>query len=219
MAQRPLITVVDRFYRDPQAVRRLALRASYLVPSGVTGWRSQPWLGAHIKDRLERLLHIHIDAWRSDPSLAAANGSFFCAFSNGSRAEVPEVHWDGPETMCTGVVYLTPDAPFDTGTSFWRHKATGLVAAPTTADARRLGLSRKALGDWLERDARKRSAWEETDRIGNQFNRAVFFKPNLLHSATKHFGGNVQSGRLYQSFHFDVAPKMRDRSRRRLITQ
>jgi hypothetical protein len=207
LSQRPNIVVVDQFYQAPLDVRRRALRAAYGHPKDLTGWRSEPYLPRGIKPRLERLLNVRISGWLEDQSSEAANGSFFCAFARGARAETPEVHWDGPASMCAGVVYLTPDAPLDTGTSFWRHKATGLCTAPTPADAARMGLTVKDLEAWIERDSTKRLAFEEIDRIGNQFNRAVFFMPNLLHSATRHFGGGVHKGRLYQLFHFDVAPR------------
>ena len=58
------------------------------------------------------------------------------------------------------------------------------------------------------REIRKRLAehrrWIETDRIGYQCNRMVAYPSGCLHSATRHFGGGNDHGRLYQTFRVGV---------------
>jgi hypothetical protein len=71
------------------------------------------------------------------------------------------------------------------------------------ADGRRRPAPEAAAGRLralLERDARRRERWIETDRIGYQCNRMVAYPSGCLHSATRHFGGGNDHGRLYQTF-------------------
>src|SRR5258708_4539159 len=102
------------------------------------------------------------------------------------------------------LVYLTPNAPKDAGTSFWEHRKTGLGNRPTKDDAGRLGIPLKDLKLILENESQIRSRWREIDRVSNFYNRAVMFPSGLFHSASRHFGSNFLNGRLYQSFHFPI---------------
>jgi hypothetical protein len=71
-------------------------------------------------------------------------------------------------------------------------------------DARRLKMKLSEVQDLLENDTKDRSKWQEVDRIGNRFNRMVAYPSGVLHSATNHFGDDMQSGRLYQTFRIGV---------------
>ena len=111
--------------------------------------------------------------------------------SNGTFAKTTKdslwrVHNDTPNELAA-VIYLEPDAPFDTGTSFYRHIETG---------ATKMG---KLLTDVDKVDAYDRDKWEEIDRIGNVYNRCVIFDANRYHCATKYTGD-----RVFQTFFFDL---------------
>ena len=209
-----LIQVVDGFYTDPDDVRKRALAMQYSEPEYVTGWRTQVWQLRGTRRLIERAFRVQIDYWNDSKLIEGGNGVFFTAFSKGQHAERVKVHFDEPPDWMTLLVYLTPDAPSDCGTSFWQHRKTGLTAKPTWRDALRLGVSLEELKDVIDRDGWKRRAWIEIDRIGNIYNRAVMFPAGLFHTATRHFGHNLSDGRLYHSFHFSTAkrPSMPRRS-------
>lgn len=199
------LMAVDGFYPDPDRVRARALEAEYVEPPDLVGWRTQPHHPPGVRRRIERLLRARVTRWPDDPEdLRLGNGSFFYGLSGGPRAETPGVHFDTPAEFVTMVVYLTPGAGLDTGTSLWRHRPTGLTARPTPADARRLGRSVPDLIKLLEGDGTTPRRWDEIDRVGNVYNRAVFYHSRLLHSATRHFGADLRRGRLYQTFRFGV---------------
>jgi len=103
-----------------------------------------------------------------------------------------------------GLVYLTPNAPPNTGTSFWKHRKTGIISAPTPSDARRLRISVAELSKILGRDKYERKKWYEINRAGNVYNRLVIFKAGHLHSATAVFGTNNEDSRLTQVFNFST---------------
>lgn len=196
------VQIVERFYANPDNIRKRALAMKYSEPESLIGWRSEVWQLRGIKRLIERAFRVQIDYWDDSRSIEGSNGVFFTAFSKGQRAEKVKVHFDEPANWMSLLVYLTPNAPNDCGTSFWQHRETGLTAKPTRRDALRLGLTFEELNLLIDRDGWKRKSWIEIDRLGNVYNRAVMFPAGLFHSATRHFGRNLSDGRLYQSFDF-----------------
>lgn len=197
------LLVRDGFYDDPGAVRDQALGMSYAENGEVTGHMTdRVYHPRGVKRRLEKIFGARITRWDTDPS--EGNGIFFIGLSQGRRKEVPGVHFDEPYDDVTIVIYLTPGLPPDCGTSLWRHKATGLEHAPARADARRLGTTLTALRDRIERDSERRNAWTEIDRAGYRYNRMVAYPSGFLHSATRHFGGSLAHGRVYQTFRIGI---------------
>jgi hypothetical protein len=199
-----LVQIADCFYAKPDQVRKKALAMEYSEPEYVTGWRSQVWQPRTIRNQIETAFRVQIEYWDDSTSIEGGNGVFFTAFSQGEQSERVKVHFDEPPGWMSLLVYLTPDAPADCGTSFWQHRETGLTAKPRKRDALRLGLNFEELKQTIERDGWNRRLWIEIDRIGNVYNRAVMFPAGLFHSATRHFGHDLSDGRLYQSFHFPI---------------
>ena len=205
MAKR-FIQVIDNFYSNPDKVRQKALDMSYTEPEDFTGWRTQAYQPRGIKAFIEKSFRLRIKYWEDDlTAIESCNGVFFSAFSKGSHAETVGIHYDFPASWVMLLIYLTPNAPYNTGTSFWEHNKTGLTSKPSKKDAERLGMSIQELGEIIEKDSEKLYRWKEIDRVGNVYNRAMIFPSGLLHSATRHFGTNRFNGRLYQSFHFPVS--------------
>ena len=193
----------DDFYTHPKEVSEIALQASYYEPEHVTGYRSR--LVYHekgIKAKLEKILGIKITRWDTDP--IEENGVFYQGLSKGKKKEVPGVHSDEPYNDITVVIYLTPGIPVDCGTSLWMHKKTSLINPATAADARRLKMKFSDLKNQLELESKDRSKWIEIDRVGYGFNRMVAYPSGAFHSATNHYGGSLQNGRIYQTFRIGV---------------
>lgn len=199
------IHVIDNFYERPNEVRRRALNMLYEEPEDLVGWRTNAYQPKGVRKLIETKFRIRIKYWELDLSASeACNGVFFFALSKGKQAERVGIHFDEPPHWMMLLVYMTPGAPFETGTSLWRHRETGLTARPTRRDAARLGLTVSQLREKLFDDSQTIGRWVETDRIGNVFNRAVMFPGGLLHSASKHFGSDKNNGRIYQTFHFPI---------------
>ncbi len=197
------LIVKDNFYSDPDKVYAAALKASYYEPEHVTGYRSRAvYHEKGIKAKLEKLLGIKITRWDTDP--LEENGVFYQGFSKGKKKEVPGVHSDEPYNDITVVVYLSPGIPPDCGTSLWMHKKTGLLNPAMPADARRFKMKFQDLKNQLENESKNRSKWIEIDRAGYLSNRMVAYPSGAFHSATKHYGGNLKDGRIYQTFRIGV---------------
>jgi hypothetical protein len=199
------IRVADGFYPNPDAVRKRALAMTYTEPENLVGWRTKAYQPRGIKERIEQRFSLRIPYWEEDlDAIEACNGVFFTSYAKGDRGETVGIHYDDPLPWVMFLIYLTPNAPYDAGTSLWQHKSTGLTKPPTPAEAKERGSTVKKLLAILERDARSRSRWTEIDRVGNVFNRAVMFPGGFYHSASRHFGSGLGDGRIYQSFHFPV---------------
>src|SRR5690242_10901017 len=197
--------IVEDFYENPDEIRLCALNLPFNLSEGVTGWRTAAFHPPGVKQRIEQRFRVKIKYWERDLNASeACNGVFLSAFSHGKRAERVGVHYDEPVHWMMLLIYLTPEAPRDAGTSFWQHRKTGLVCRPTKRDEQRLRIPTVELNRMLTLDSTIRNRWREIDQVSNLYNRAVMFPAGLLHSATHHFGNNCSNGRLYQSFHFPI---------------
>ena len=193
----------DNFYTDPAIVFKAALNAQYYQPEHVTGFRSTAvYHEPGMKSTLEKILGIKITRWDTNP--LAENGVFYQGFSKGHGKEIPGVHSDEPFNDITIVIYLTPDLPVDCGTSLWMHKKTGLSDPPMPRDAKRFKMKLWDLRYQFEKESKNRSKWIEIDRVGYRYNRMIAYPSGALHSATKHYGGSLANGRIYQTFRIGV---------------
>ena len=103
--------------------------------------------------------------------------------------------------MYAGIVYLSPDAPCNCGTSLLRHKKYRI---------RDNSIFSKS--DWYESIENKedknlfidKSPWEEVDNIGNIYNRLVLFESHNVHAVTDYFGDKINNSRLFQLFFFNI---------------
>ena len=197
--------VMDDFYTNPDMIRQKALSMAYSEPENFTGWRTRAYHPKGIKERIEHTFRIRIKYWEEGLNeIEIGNGVFFLSHSSGPCAEAVCIHYDHPANWATLLIYFTPNAPLDAGTSIWRHRETGLISKPTKRDVERLGISIQRLSEILEKDQSNPRRWREIDRVGNVYNRAVMFPAGLFHSATRHFGNSKAQGRIYQSFHFSL---------------
>jgi hypothetical protein len=176
---------VDDFLPDPAAVRAIALAASYQSSDYHKGRRSaERYLDIVGKADVERLLSISIPDWGKQ----GMNGRFqFC-----TAEDALVYHSDGQQWA--GALYLTPDAPPESGVSFFRSKVTGLRRPPQDAETEQ----RMYGGNLYDR-----TKWEEVDRVGNVYNRLVLWDAKLVHSASCYFGNNIGDSRLFMVLFFD----------------
>ena len=112
------VIVVDNFYKDPDFIREWAIKEIEFSPSnyhkGERAIKRFSIIG--MKEKLEQIIGKPIYNWNYD---AYANGIFqFCT------ADQPIVYHVDNQTYA-GIVFLTPDAPPQTGTAFYRSKVTG----------------------------------------------------------------------------------------------
>ena len=197
-SQRPNVLVVDNFYKAPEEIRALALQQEFVADKDYhKGKRSKTaFLFPYVREEFMRLLQAPISNWTA----YGTNGVF--QYCDASQPMV--IHSDAQSYAAA--VYLTPGAPLDSGTWFWRSKATGLRAAPTPEEAAARGLTPAELEYQTYNDKLlDQTAWDRTDAIANVFNRLVIWNAKLIHSAGLYFGpDDPAKSRLFQLFFFDI---------------
>lgn len=183
----PGILVVDEFLNNPMQHREFALNLEY-EKKGSYGVRSlQPYPYLEYRDYFQYLLgrKIEIDSWNN-----GVNGCYqWC-----NKHQDLVYHVDAQDYAA--IVYLTPDAPPSSGTSFWKSKHTGDRFMGRGTDHNATFGNGKYLRD--------PDHWELVDQVGNVFNRLVLFHGKFIHSATEYFGEDVHDSRLFQIFFFHV---------------
>jgi len=180
--------VVDNFYQDPMSIRKFALEQEYHQGGfgrGYIGRRTfKQFLFPGLKEAFEKIMGQKIIEWESH----GMNGRF----QYNSEGEPLVYHVDSQKWA--GMLYLTPDAPYETGTRTLAKKGTDIrhLSHPDIMTCFRPGSQNL-----------DKTIYEDVDIIGNVFNRLVIFNAGYLHAASGYFGWTPENCRLWQMFFFD----------------
>ncbi len=187
----PTCWIVDNFYEDPDAVRKFALSQEYVEGGfgrGFIGRRTEnQFLFPGLKSRFEEIMGMKITEWESH----GMNGRF-----QNAHAGEPLV-WHCDSQKWGGMLYLTPDAPYQCGTTLYAHKQT---RARSYYDEGWDASWKDIPGD-PHLDG---TSFEPVDVLGNVYNRLVIFDASNIHSASEYFGTVMENSRLWQMFFFDT---------------
>lgn len=183
----PTFIVVDNFYSNPDMIREFALKQDFQEnPKFHKGKRciNPGFRFPGLKEQFERILNAKIDNFDKYET----NGCFqYCI-----AGEQAVFHTDFQQYA--GVLFLTPEAPPQTGTRFYRSKIT-----------RKMKVGADEYGKVYKTGHLDSTQFDEVDVVGNIYNRIVLFDARLIHSAPLYFGTDVKNGRLFQLFFFDMA--------------
>lgn len=174
--------VVDNFYNNPDEIRAFALQQEYLEDIRFyKGLRSvRPYRAPGTKEIFESIIGEKITNFEM-----GNNGVFQITSS-----ENPQVyHCDSQKWA--GMVYLSPDAPVESGTRTHVSKITGA----RSSDDNKEGSFPTGFYDSTKFDI--------DISVGNRFNRLVIFHGHLIHSAGPYFGNSMWNGRLIHLFFFE----------------
>lgn len=184
----PGVWIVDNFYRDPDAIRQMALAQEYDqggIGKYYIGDRTKKqFLFPGLKEEFEYIMNRKIEKWEEH----GMNGRFQVC-----KEGEPLVYHCDPQRWA-GMLYLTPNAPYQSGTSTHALKGTDVrhLSHPDIQKCFRPGSQNL-----------DRTIFEPVDNFGNVYNRLVIFNAGYLHSATDYFGYNNENCRLWQMFFFD----------------
>ena len=184
----PGFWIVDNFYRDPDAIRAFALKQEY-EPSGP----GKPYIGSRtykqflfpgLKEEFEYIMNRKITEWESH----GMNGRFQF------NIEGEPLVYHADLQKWAAMLYLTPDAPHETGTMTHALKGTDIRHRSHPEFKRCFRPGSRNLD---------KTPFEDVDIIGNVYNRLVIFNAGYLHSACAYFGWTQENSRLWQMFFFD----------------
>jgi hypothetical protein len=183
----PSYLVVDNFYENPDDIRTVALAQNFSYHPGYhKGQRTDnTFLFPGLKERFEELLGVTIDNWQK----YGTNGCFqYCIGGD-------QLVYHVDTQMYAAVLFLTPDAPPECGTSMFRSKHNKRMKP---------GDAPNVMGETFAGGFLDRSHFDLVDVIGNVYNRIVIFDAQIIHAASQYFGTTKTNGRLFQLFFFDI---------------
>jgi len=181
----PSFVVVDNFYENVDSIRKIALSQTFEYHTAYhKGKRTNEvfrFIG--LKESFENILNCKIRNWEKYD----VNGCFQICIGGDQIV----YHYDSQEYA--GIIFLTPDSPPQTGTSFYRSKNTKKMKCNNTDESI---VFKNGFLDSTE--------FELVDVVGNIYNRLVLFDSKMFHAASNYFGTTLENGRLFQLFFFDL---------------
>lgn len=184
----PDFLVIDNFYENPDEVRQIALEQNFDPDLRYhKGKRTnKKFLAPNTKEIFESLIGRKITNW--------VNYEYNGVFQYCTPQDLLVIHSD--VQSYAGMIYLTPDAPPQTGTSFYRSKAH--------PEVRKCHVSHPLYNEVFKEDYYDKTKFELVDIVGNVYNRLVLFDSSTIHTATEYFGNNKENSRLFHLFFFDI---------------
>jgi hypothetical protein len=192
-------SVYDNFFDDPDAVRAYALSLEYTKHAGgIPGKRTENIsdINPELFDMFQmKYIQLIYGAGDYDSGIDARFQLTPSYYEEGW------VHADNTglpnEPTIAGVIYLTPNAPINAGTSVYRKTdATDLVLINNNIKIDFYQDKEVNMSEYrLERD-RNNSLFEKTLDVSNVYNRLFTYNTTQLHRENKFFGTTKEDSRL-----------------------
>ena len=182
-----LVTIVDNFYENPEEIRQIALRQSFLEPPCPSGTSQVGPIARRIPCS-ENIQQSAINKLELIIGRKIGNANIEFRYTLESTVKRVICHADG--TQMAGICYLTRPEYCQGGTSFFRHVGTQSI---------QIDRENEAIYNWADSDE-----WEKIYSADMAFNRLVIYPGELFHAiTTPFFGDSIENGRLTQNFFID----------------
>jgi hypothetical protein len=184
------LIVIDDFYDSPLEVREFALNQEYFTDYYYPGKRTKSFATIDLKEKIQSFIEpvagkiIQFNLHTGD------NGSFQYA----TLSDQTWIHSDNVSMNWAGIVYLTPNAPLNSGTTFYRFRENSISDS----------VESNITNTNISHHSKDYTKWEVVDSVGNVFNRLVLFNSKRYHCSSNYFGDDIKSGRLFQVFFFQT---------------
>ena len=191
------LMVIDNFYTNAKELREYILTQDFKVRGNYPGQRTVSSANTHLKEIIEGYIQHFagkIVDWPMPNDGRNNNDTYNGAFQYTTSRDRTWIHNDGWNNWA-GVLYLTPNAPVNSGTGIFRFKD-----GTRTVDEAEARGNKKILDEYSQDYTR----WELVDKVGNVFNRLVLFNSKQYHASLDYFGTNKENGRLIQVFFFST---------------
>lgn len=196
--------VFDDALAEPDQVRERCLaRQDWILgfPYRREAWPGRRAIPALEPDEMARV-EAHVTAATGAPRLwietapGGARLNHNCVQVVGARHSQVRPHTDSRQ-LCryAGVLYLTPGAPADCGTSFYRQRMPGGTLGGNKVEAPHNNMV-DALGTRFVAP----DAFVEDVRVPNRFNRLLVYTASMIHSATGYCGTGILEQRMAAVF-------------------
>lgn len=182
--------VIDNFIDNPYEMRDVGLRENFdnYNPSNYPGRRTKAYPQESILAAFRKVLKPYYSEVMFNSDIT--NGQFQLTTIN----DKSWIHQDNVYESKRGafadfnsisaVLYLTPNAPFEAGTSFYHNEFENNI--------------KNSLDD-INKDICKHS-FKHIGTVANVFNRVIIFDASIYHTANSYFGTNIYDGRLTTTY-------------------
>lgn len=217
----PTVTIIENFYENPDEIRKFALKQKFTYCHELTNI-DYVYPGSRTKDLFEldktlyekvckKLVSVFHNT-EKDHMRWAITTSFQVVEAKFGRGVL---HQDD-NTIFAGVLYLTPDAPLDAGTSLFKPNRQ------FDESKYRAALKQNDINFKNNQPVSTEfhSMFDETVRVNNVYNTMILFNAQTYHAANEFFGDSLQTGRMAQVFFinkidaksYDIFPLQRTQS-------
>ena len=189
----PILLIIDNFYNNPVETRNHILRQEFKVRGNYPGQRTLSYATPEIRDMIQKWI-LPFGGKITQFPMEKNENNYNGAFQYTTSRDRSWFHVDSWNNWA-GVLYMTPDAPANSGTGLYRYK-----------DGTRFDHEQKLRGnaDEINKHTQDVTQWELIDKVGNIFNRLVLFNANSFHMSMDYFGHDKYTGRLFQVFFFST---------------
>ena len=183
--KKPRLWIVEDFYDDPDSVREFAMNQKFYDDPGFIGKRTrEQFFFPGMKEHFEKIMGMRITNWESH----GMNGRF----QHNVAGEA--ITWHTDFQKFAGLIYLTPNAPYNSGTRMAAYKKNRVRHC---SDPRIMDCFNQIT--FLDG-----TLYEDVDVVGNVYNRLVIYDGGLIHAAYQYFGDHLDNCRLWHMFFFDA---------------
>lgn len=196
------VTIIENFYENPDAVRKFALEQKftyckelqnidYVYPGGRTQDLSN--LDKALFDKICTKLVSVFHNSEHDMMRWLITTSFQSVTEEFNQGVIHTDH----NTVFAGVLYLTPDAPLNSGTSLFKKNKT--FNEEKYQQALLQNDARFKIGE-IAMDTSYHSMFDEVVRVNNVYNTLIIYEGRHYHAANEFFGKTLADSRLAQVF-------------------
>jgi hypothetical protein len=196
------VTIIENFYENPDAIRKFALAQKYTfcheipnVEYVFPGSRTED-LSNLDKTLYEKVCTKLVSVFHNTEH-DYMRWNIITSFQ--SVAEVYKqgvIHTDH-NTIFAGVLYLTPNAPLDAGTSLFKKNKTFNDKKYQQALEEN---DEKFKAGKIIMDTSYHSMFDEIVRVNNVYNTLIIYEGRHFHAANQFFGNTLKDARLAQVF-------------------
>lgn len=196
------VTVIENFYENPDAIRKFALNQKFTFCRDRANLE-YVYPGSRTKDifDINPILHEKICKKLVSVFHNAEHDFMRWAISTSFQSVTEEydqgvIHTD-QNTIFAGVLYLTPNAPLNSGTSLFRKNEN--FNEGKYQEALAANDTRFREGD-IAMSTDYHSMFDEIVRVNNVYNTLIIYEGRHFHAANKFFGKSLKDSRLAQVF-------------------
>lgn len=196
------VTVVDNFYENPDEIRKFALAQEYKFCHEKPDIK-HVYPGSRTKDLFDLDTKLHEKICKKLVSVFHNSEHDYMRWGiSTSFQSVTEEFGEGvihtdTNTVFAAVLYLTPNAPLNSGTSLFKRNHSFDQEKYTRA-LEENDEKFKAGKQVMSTDYH--SMFDEIVRVNNVYNTLILYEGDMHHAANKFFGNTFETSRLSQVF-------------------